>query len=440
MHKIQSKEKTLLNRPEPSSKSDPDDNEVEEGQNEEVAQSSCEQEVQDNGESSKDDLGGFQILEDHSKKVTVAKQIAIILPPWLAHPVLIPCRIDLRNESEELSSSQPFIKDITYLHHSIRKALQRMNITQLFPVQSTVIPYILTMHSKPLPFRARDICVSAPTGSGKTLAFAIPIVQLLLQRRDRAIRALIVLPVTELAAQVYRVFKELTENTDINVLLLSTQTPFHLEQKKLVECYKNEYYSKIDILITTPGRLVEHIHSTKGLSLKSLKFLVIDEADRIMDEVFQNWLYHVYSHVRATSNHLLAAQNIPLSWNELEMNYNVQPHKLLFSATLSADPEKLQSLGLFRPKLFASSNTDLNQLYQQSDDIRNKQMEYSDTAMKVTLANDDTVGKYVTPSQLTEKYCLTESRVKPLTLFTLIKDNNWPKFLCFTNSVSSSAR
>lgn len=379
---------------------------------------------------------GFQILGDYEQQPPPQK-VQMVLPPWLAHPVLIPIKIDLEGHSDKdngTSLSRSPISKIPYLHRCIKEALQRMSIKHLFPVQEVVIPWVLTMHSKPPPFRPRDICVSAPTGSGKTLAFAIPIVQQLLRRRERVIQALIVLPVTELAAQVYRVFVELTQKTDINVILLSTQTPFHIEQSNLIDCYKDKYYSKIDILVTTPGRLVDHIHGTKGFCLKSLKFLVIDEADRIMDEIFQNWLYHVYNHVRETSDQLLSGQCAPLCWNELERFYNVQPQKLLFSATLSVDPEKLQSLGLFRPKLFTSAtNLEFNNLLEQTDNNKRN-------STGVLLAADDTVGRYVTPVELTEKYCLTESRVKPLTLFTLIKENNWPKFLCFTNSVSSSGR
>lgn len=224
------------------------------------------------------DLEGFEVLgEDGFQR---RKKVDMVLPPWLSNPTIIETKIkkDEGEEDEPLSS-------LNFLSDGIKDSLKSMEINHLFPVQTTVIPWLLDVHDKPAIFRPRDICVSAPTGSGKTLAFAIPIVQMLSDRVERKVRALIVLPVAELAKQVYMVFKKLTQNTPLSVVMFSTTFAFHLEQERIVEEYKGKHYSLADIIVTTPGRLVEHIHSTKGFSLKSLKFLVIDEADKIMDQV-----------------------------------------------------------------------------------------------------------------------------------------------------------
>ena len=53
----------------------------------------------------------------------------------------------------------------------------------------------------------------------------------------------------------------------------------------------------MDIVVTTPGRLVDHLQSTPGFTLKYLRFLVIDEADRVIENMQNDWLYHVYSHI-----------------------------------------------------------------------------------------------------------------------------------------------
>lgn len=341
-----------------------------------------------------------------------------MLPNWLAYPTII---------SKNLTEKSTPIESVDYISRELKKCLELMNIEYLFPVQEAVVPYILNVHSKPSPFRPRDICVSAPTGSGKTLAYALPIVQHLSSRVSREIRALVVLPVNELAVQVLKIFQKLCEATNLKVSLLSKFTPFEIEQQQLVEQFEGKYYSKVDILVATTGRLVEHIHSTKGFSLKSLKFLVMDEADRIMEQIQNNWLYHLDSHVKEQSDSILSGKPQLLSYDDLESNAAIQPHKLLFSATLSQDPEKLQSLRLFSPKLFTSIV---------------KQFESTD-------ANDETehvkvrgefIGKYTTPSELTEKYCLTQPNIKPLTLYTLLKENNWNRFLCFTNSGESAHR
>lgn len=57
------------------------------------------------------------------------------------------------------------------------------------------------------------------------------------------------------------------------------------------------YRSLVDIVVTTPGRLVDHLQSTLGFTLKHLRFLVIDEADRIIENIQNDWLYHLYSHI-----------------------------------------------------------------------------------------------------------------------------------------------
>ena len=372
---------------------------------------------------------GFNVLGEESSTKR-ATSVDVVLPSWLAHPTIVSTSICKSTASEEESKN---ISEISYIDPYIRGSLKEMNITKLFPVQEAVIPWILEAHSKPVPFRPRDICVSAPTGSGKTLAFAIPVVQLLSSRVERKIRALVVLPVAELAHQVFKIFKKLCEKTDLSVCLLSSQVPFHLEQEKLVESYSGKLFSKVDIIVTTPGRLVDHLHATKGFCLKSLKFLVIDEADRIMDAVFQNWLYHLDAHVRNTTDQLLSGKAASLSYNELESSVGWQPHKLLFSATLSQDPEKLQNLRLFQPKLFTSV---LESVQEMRDKFAKSQFEESGR----NIQRGEFIGKFTTPAELTEKYCITESRLKPLTLFALIKENKWNKFLCFTNSVESSGR
>lgn len=358
----------------------------------------------------------FQVLGD--ERFQRKRNVNAMLPNWLAYPTII---------SKNLTEHSTPIDDIDYISTELKACLDAMDIKHLFPVQGAVIPYILNVHRKPSPFRPRDICVSAPTGSGKTLAYALPIVQHLSQRASREVRALIVLPVNELAVQVLKIFQKLCEPFGLKVSLLSKFTPFEVEQQQLVEQFDGKYYSKVDILVATTGRLVEHIHSTKGFSLKSLKFLVMDEADRIMEQIQNNWLYHLDAHVKEQSDTFLSGKPLLLSYNELCTVAVNQPHKLLFSATLSQDPEKLQNLRLFMPKLFTSIVVPFD-------------VPVNGDAAINEPRSGEFIGKYTTPAELTEKYCLTEAKIKPLTLYTLLKENNWNRFLCFTNSGESAHR
>lgn len=151
-----------------------------------------------------------------------------------------------------------------------------------------------------------------------------------------------------------------------------------------------------------------------------------------MDAVFQNWLYHLDSHVKTTSDMLLSGRSAPLCLNELQQSSSNVPHKLLFSATLSQDPEKLQNLRLFQPKLFTSVLSNLTEL--------REKYTVGDKLELSAEVRGEFIGKYTTPAELAEKYCITESRLKPLTLYTLVTENSWTKFLCFTNSADSSGR
>lgn len=132
---------------------------------------------------------------------------------------------------------------------------------------------------------------------------------------------------------------------------------------------------------------------------------------------------------------LLSGRVAPLCLKELQNNLKVgqPPHKLLFSATLSQDPEKLQNLRLFQPKLFTS-------VIGSFDEYLSKLENATEGETHEEATKGEFIGKYTTPAELTEKYCLTETRYKPLTLFSLIDENKWTKFLVFANNVDSAHR
>lgn len=173
------------------------------------------------------------------------------------------------------------------------------------------------------------------------------------------------------------------------------------------------WISEVDIIVCTAGRLVEHLQNTEGFSLKYLKFLVIDEADRIMDNIQNDWFYHMDRHIRS-ENELASSKFPQLNWNSISHQKSL-PHKLLFSATLSPDPELLEQWGLFQPKLFSAAPI--------SD-----------------FEGEDIIKKYATPDELIEQYVSCNAEEKPLILFHLLVEKKWDKVLCFTNSSNSAHR
>ncbi|KAJ4450547.1 hypothetical protein ANN_01974 [Periplaneta americana] len=353
---------------------------------------------------------GFTVIgSDRFRKKSKVKRV---LPQWLANPSVV--QVDLQQLTTAVTAVPALDADIV-------EALQRSNITHFFPVQAQVIPWLLSVHSKPVQYWLRDVCVSAPTGSGKTLAFVLPIVQMLRRRMVVQVRALVVLPVQDLAVQVHRVFLTYCQHTELRVILLTGQTSFHREQQQLVGSSVTGYRSMVDIVVTTPGRLVDHLHGTPGFTLKHLRFLVIDEADRVLENVQNDWLYHLYSYIEDDSAGCHAP---PLTVAMLESASSPRPQKLLFSATLTQDPEKLQQLGLFQPKLFTSVVKD---------------EAAACVITEITLQGAFT-GKYTTPAELTEKVCVVEPEVKPLVLYHIISSNSWQHVLVFVGSKKEAHR
>jgi ATP-dependent RNA helicase DDX27 len=166
-----------------------------------------------------------------------------------------------KTETEDLFDSFTCLA----LSRPILKAIAAMGFVKPTDIQAKAIPLAL---------QGRDICGSAVTGSGKTAAFMIPILERLLFRPKSipAIRVLVLVPTRELGAQCHSVAKSLSQFSTIQVSLcvggLSTKQQ------------EAELRLKPDVVIATPGRLIDHIHNSHSFSLDDIEILVIDEADR----------------------------------------------------------------------------------------------------------------------------------------------------------------
>ena len=157
------------------------------------------------------------------------------------------------------------------LHKQLFKALDVLGFSEATEVQSSAIPAIL---------EGRDVMVSAKTGSGKTAAFLLPMMDKMLRidaPRNSGTRGLILLPTRELALQTVKTFEKFAKFTPIKCGLVIGG-----------EAYKHQIASlrrNPEVLIATPGRLVEHLD--KGsIDFDDLEFLVLDEADRMLDMGF----------------------------------------------------------------------------------------------------------------------------------------------------------
>lgn len=153
------------------------------------------------------------------------------------------------------------------LRPETQAALAAMAVSTPTPIQSAAMPEMLA---------GRDVIGQARTGSGKTLAFAIPMVERI-DERSRSVQALVLVPTRELAAQVAGVVREAARGRDIRVLLLVGGMSIGPQKSALLH--------GVHVVVGTPGRVLDH--SKQGnLRLNSLRLLVLDEADEMLDRGF----------------------------------------------------------------------------------------------------------------------------------------------------------
>ncbi|KAI1417900.1 P-loop containing nucleoside triphosphate hydrolase protein [Hypoxylon sp. FL1857] len=316
------------------------------------------------------------------------------LPPWLAKPIRVSPQAVAPFTDFGLSP------DLGITPEAAEK-LATNGYKQAFAIQTAVIPLLLPHHDKAM---HGDVLVSAATGSGKTLAYTLPVVRDLSlgNRHLTRLRAVIVLPTRELVKQVQQVCEQCASIFALNGsrrrvrigIAMGSQSieqeqatfiereerydpeayakrkrrlasesgygsgedsdeGYNTEDEEKAAIRKREdkiptlpdhvitYKSKVDILISTPGRLVEHIKYTPGFSLDFVRWLVVDEADKLLGQNFQQWLDVVIP--RLQSNDIGAR-------NHKQSNLS-GVRKVVLSATMTRDLDRLEGLKLRRPKL-----------------------------------------------------------------------------------------
>ncbi|EGO00704.1 hypothetical protein SERLA73DRAFT_105076 [Serpula lacrymans var. lacrymans S7.3] len=198
------------------------------------------------------------------------------------------------------------------LSRPIIKALTTMGLHKPTPIQAAAVPVALL---------GKDVVGGAVTGSGKTAAFTIPIIERLLYRdkgkNAAATRCLVVVPTRELAVQCFEVGTRMAGHTDVRFCLVVGGLSLKSQEAAL--------RSRPDVLIATPGRLIDHLHNSPSFTLDALDILVLDEADRMLEDGFADELTEI---VKACP---------------------VSRQTMLFSATMTDSVDKLIRLSLTKP-------------------------------------------------------------------------------------------
>ncbi|MEN8425861.1 ATP-dependent RNA helicase RhlB [Acinetobacter schindleri] len=202
------------------------------------------------------------------------------------------------------------------LHPNLKQAIDALGFSSMTPIQEKVLKFTLAGH---------DAIGRAQTGTGKTAAFLVSIINDLLnnpvqgQRYRGEPRALILAPTRELALQIESDAHELTKFTDLSVVTLLGGVDFDKQKAQLDK-------APVDIMVATPGRLIDFVEQ-KEVWLDQIEFLVIDEADRLLDMGF---IPSVKRIVRFSPR-------------------KEQRQTLMFSATFSYDVLNLAQQWLFEP-------------------------------------------------------------------------------------------
>jgi ATP-dependent RNA helicase DDX18/HAS1 len=165
------------------------------------------------------------------------------------------------------------------LSNQTQMAIDSLGFKEMTQVQARAIPPSLA---------GRDILGAAQTGSGKTLAFLIPAVELLYKlsfKPRNGTGVLIISPTRELALQIFGVAKELFQHHSQTFGIIMGGANRKAEIEKLQK--------GVNLLVATPGRLLDHLQNTKGFNTKNLKMLIIDEADRILEVGFEEEMHQI---------------------------------------------------------------------------------------------------------------------------------------------------
>lgn len=235
------------------------------------------------------------------------------------------------------------------LSRPLLKAIAELGWTQ---------PTLIQQKAVPLCLRGLDICGAAVTGSGKTGAFMIPVIERLRYRSKKvaSTRVLVILPTRELGSQVYKVATSLAKYTDITFALCVGGLSISAQEAELRK--------RPDVVIATPGRLIDHIRNSASFSVQDVEILIMDEADRMLEEGFQEELDEIISFTPKSRQ------------------------TMLFSATMTENVDDLIKLSLNKPvRLFVHSTQAFAERLEQEFIRIRKNTEEDRTALLLSLCD-----------------------------------------------------
>lgn len=212
------------------------------------------------------------------------------------------------------------------LSEQIHEGISAMNYETPTPVQQQVIPEILA---------GNDVIACAQTGTGKTAAFLLPIIhQIITSPQSDHIKALIIVPTRELALQINQQVEGFGYFTSVSSLAV-----YGGGDGQLYETEKSSLKKGVDIVVCTPGRMISHLNMGY-VKFPNLKFLVLDEADRMLDMGFHEDIMKIISHLPTQRQSLLFSATMPGRIRVLTKRILKHPKEI--NIALSRPPEKIR--------------------------------------------------------------------------------------------------
>ncbi|MFW5926585.1 MAG: DEAD/DEAH box helicase [Wenzhouxiangella sp.] len=198
------------------------------------------------------------------------------------------------------------------LRAELLRAVREQGYTQATPVQCKAIPVVLA---------GQDVMASAQTGTGKTAAFTLPLLQRLCEQpgRKRRLRALILAPTRELAAQVHENLRAYGRHLDIHSLEVFGGVNINPQITRLKR--------GVDVLIATPGRLIDHMQRGT-VDLSSIETLILDEADRMLDMGFRPAIERIVKTLPKKRQTLLFSATFSKDITKMAGQYLVDPVRI----------------------------------------------------------------------------------------------------------------
>ncbi|MDW0171024.1 MAG: DEAD/DEAH box helicase [Nitrososphaeraceae archaeon] len=194
------------------------------------------------------------------------------------------------------------------LNMSIVKAVKEIGMENTFPIQEHCIPLIL---------KGKDVIGQAHTGTGKTAAFSLPLISSLKSRGP--IQALVLVPTRELAMQVTTEIRKFSKYMGIRSLAVYGGQSIHIQKEQLRR--------GVQIIVATPGRLIDHLKQGT-IQLEDVKFVVLDEADRMLDMGFVDDIKFILFYVNERRQTCLFSATMPIEILRLSREYMKEPEQI----------------------------------------------------------------------------------------------------------------